>query len=145
MIQRMTSWKLLVQLNDETDSWDEWDETETESDDDGEIHDPLYKPKRFKEDKSPEPVTGPELRDLVKNMKSPKDASEFLAAFLKTKCLLLKGVKITQFRHRNDTFKSFFEWDASGTFLYCNDINRLFKEKYSETHNLPLYLIVNVL
>lgn len=115
--------------NDEDE--DDIEESDTETEDEGDEYDPEL----FKNDKTAEPVSGPELRDLVKLMKCPKDGAEILAAFLKKKSFLKKGVKVTQFRKRNENFKKLFDWDADGTFVYCTNINRLFSEMYQTTHN----------
>lgn len=123
------------QFDDEERSIIEDDLEESDSKTETDDEDPVYEPKNDKNFDLTNQVSGAELRDLVKIMKCPKDGAETLAAFLKKKSFLRKGVKVTQFRKRNEKFKKLFDWDANGTFVYCNDIDSLFSEMYETTHN----------
>lgn len=75
--------------------------------------------------KEPDRINKDELDSLVVDLDLGKIKSEKLASFLKRKNLLVPGVKVSSFRHRDADFKQCFVVNEEKDFVYCYDIERL--------------------
>lgn len=68
------------------------------------------------------------LSDFIRNMGLPKDASEFMAAELKSRGMVEQGKKSTFYRDREKTFCKFFNQHEKDSLIYCDDICGLMNE-----------------
>jgi len=75
-------------------------------------------------------ITQTELNDLMRDLKLPKDGSEYLASFLKNRSLLSKRTTSSFYRQRDKEFRKYFkeEDEEKRKLVYCNDVNGLMEE-----------------
>ena len=66
------------------------------------------------------------LNDLVRDLALPKYKAEILWSHLKRWNLLEQNTKISEFRHRNEKIRSFF--DSYNSLCFCNDVDGLMME-----------------
>ena len=60
------------------------------------------------------------MNDLIRDFNLPKDATELLGSWLKTRNLLLPGVTFSWFRHREKEFVLYFSQEKK--LVYCIDV-----------------------
>lgn len=64
-----------------------------------------------------------ELNDLIRSLKLTKQDAELLASRLKERNMLVKDVKISFYRSREEEFRGYFE--SEGGLTYCKDVMSL--------------------
>jgi len=107
---------------------DELSEEESENDNEDDEYLPATKknvPQTFNQEK---------LNDLIRDLGLPKDGTEYLAAALKKKNLLTKGIKAYVYRDREKEFRKFFTKDEENSLVFCSDVKGLVDELKSNTY-----------